>query len=362
MRYLYYCNSTYQLINILNLHWHRRHAGFEHISDYEAELLLLNSFAGAKEVADIVNENSVFEKVRLIDKAYNKGKLHALYTLFDALSPSFYMKDKYHIERKEIQDRYDVICAPKYSLVVDQIRRLNPKAKLHLIEDGIGSYFLDIPFSSNSRIQSFFSKCDFHDYERLYVVQKGMYLAENKERVAEIPEYDKDYLKQIRDLFSSFEIDTCNDRKIFWLSQFLNNEKFNEMVEEVLKTLLPYKEEVVFCQHPRNPMKNVNGYLESDNRQIWEFRLLNMEDIERKLFISIHSTACFSGKMLYDKEPYVILFYKLGDGKVTHVTKEFEEIIQRFKDSYKDHEKVMIPETIEEFKDCLKRYCKKEVD
>ena len=361
MRYLYYCNSTYQLINVLNLHWHRKHAGFEHVENYEAELLLLNSFAGAKQIAGIVEENELFDKISVIDKAYNSGKLHALFTLMDAVSPSFYMKDKYQIGSKEIKDRFDVITAPKYSMVVDQIWRLNPKAKLHLIEDGIGSYFLDIPFASNSRLQSFFSKCDFRDYERLYVVDRDMYLAKDKEKVAEIPKYDPKHLKQIRDLFSTFDIDECNERKIFWLSQFLNNKKFNEMVEEVLKTLLPYKEEVVFCQHPRNPMKNDNGYLESDNRQIWEFRLLNMEEIERKLFISIHSTACFSGKMLYDKEPYVILFYRLGDDKVTHVTKEFEEIILRFKDSYKDPEKVMIPESIDEFKDCLKRYCEKEV-
>ena len=30
MRYLYYCNSAYQLLNVLNLHWHRSH-GFEDI-------------------------------------------------------------------------------------------------------------------------------------------------------------------------------------------------------------------------------------------------------------------------------------------------------------------------------------------
>jgi hypothetical protein len=124
----------------------------------------------------------------------------------------------------------------------------------------------------------------------------------------------------------------------------------------VIEELVPYKEDVVFCQHPRNPMKNVHGFKESDNRQIWEFRLLNMEDLDKKLFISIHSTACFSAKMLYDKEPFVILFYKLGDDEVTHVTDEFEEVIRRFRNSYRDPDKVMIPETKEEFADALRRY------
>ena len=32
MRYLYYCNSAYQLLTIMNLHWHRKNAGFENIN------------------------------------------------------------------------------------------------------------------------------------------------------------------------------------------------------------------------------------------------------------------------------------------------------------------------------------------
>ncbi len=356
MRYLYYCNSTYQLLNVLNLHWHRKNAAFEQIEDYHADVLILNSFAGARPIYEIVKQHDVFDHVRLIDKAYNQGAFHSVRTVLDALSPAFYMRDKYGISSNEVKDLYDVICAPKYSLVVDQIWRLNEKAKLHLIEDGIGSYFLDIPFASNSRLISMFSRNDFHDYEKLYLVDRSYYLAENKERVVEIPKFDEGYLKQIREALSSFNVDDCNDRKIFWLSQFLNNVKFNEMVDDVLDTLVPYKDDLVFCQHPRNPMKNVHNFKESDNSQIWEFRLLNMDDIDRKLFISIHSTACFSAKMLYDYEPYVILFYKLGDDEVTHVTEDFEEVIRRFKESYSDPDKIMIPETIDEFKDAVKSF------
>ena len=97
----------------------------------------------------------------------------------------------------------------------------------------------------------------------------------------------------------------------------------------------------------------------ADSSLIWEFRLLNMDDLNNKLFISIHSTACFSAKMLFDKEPYVILFYKLGDDEVTHVTEEFEQIVMRFKNSYSDPDKVMIPNNIEEFKEAVRTYVKK---
>ena len=60
MHYLYYCNSSYQLLNVLNLHWHRQNAGFEQISDYSADLILLNSFPGADEIVEIIKNEQIF--------------------------------------------------------------------------------------------------------------------------------------------------------------------------------------------------------------------------------------------------------------------------------------------------------------
>ena len=77
------------------------------------------------------------------------------------------------------------------------------------------------------------------------------------------------------------------------------------MMEEVIETLVPYKKDVLFCQHPRTPMKNVHNFSSTDGKQIWELQILNMNNLSEKLFISIHSTACFSAKMLFDEETKV---------------------------------------------------------
>ena len=133
MHYLYYCNSSYQLLNVLNLHWHRQIAGFEQISDYSADLILLNSFPGADEIVEIIKSEQIFNKVILLQKKYNSGVFHAVYTLLDLVFPSFFMKDKHNFKRNEIHNKSDVIVAPKYSFVVDQIWRLNKKAELEFI-------------------------------------------------------------------------------------------------------------------------------------------------------------------------------------------------------------------------------------
>ena len=359
MRYLYYCNSTYQLLNVLNLHWHRSNAGFENIPDYKADLVLLNTFEGADQIADIIKKMNVFERVFLMNKTYNKGRLHGIKTLLDAVSPVFYMRDKHKMDKSVFYNRYDVISAPKYSILIDEIWRLNKKAYLDLFEDGTASYHLVIPMEPNSarveKIREFLHVNSFRDYKHLYLVSKALYAGKDEYKVVEIPAFDKGYLNALRTAFASFG-HYPNDKKIYWLSQFLNNHDFNVMVDELLSILSEYKEDVLFCQHPRKYLENVYQFEETDGKQIWEIQMLNMQDVDKKLFISIHSTACFTAKMLYDMEPYVILFYKLGDPIVTAVTDEFEHSIELFKNSYRDPSKVMIPENIEEFKACLKNY------
>ena len=87
-------------------------------------------------------------------------------------------------------------------------------------------------------------------------------------------------------------------------------------------------------------------------------KLLNMEDVDHKLFVSIHSTACLTPKLLFDDEPYLILFYQLIDDAVTERNERFDRTIRLFIDSYRDREKVMLPRTQEEFEACLDRFTK----
>lgn len=359
MRYLYYCNSTYQILNVLNLNWHRRYAGFEHIEDYHSDLVVLNTFEGAEQIAEIIRQSGVFDHVMLMKKTFNTGVFHSLLTLIDTVSPLFYMWNKHGVRKGEILDKYDVITTPKYSSLIDAIWQLNRKARLDLIEDGTATYNMVINLKSNSgkieKLRQMLSYNDFHDYENLYLVSKNLYSGINPEKVIEIPAFDESYLEKIKNDFSAFS-DKYAQKDVYWLSQFLNNEEFNRMVDKVLSLVSPYKDDVLFVQHPRKHMDNKYGFAETDGKQIWELMMLKMKDINSKLFISIHSTASYTAKMLYGLEPYIILFYKLGDRKVTAANDDFESFLEKFKANYSDPDKIMVPETIEEFKECLERY------
>ena len=76
-----------------------------------------------------------------------------------------------------------------------------------------------------------------------------------------------------------------------------------------------------------------------------------MEHItDRYVLISYYSTAMFTPKMLFDREPYLIFTYHIWRvNESDEETKKLQRIVQFLKDSYRNPEKVMAPHTIEEY-------------
>lgn len=364
MRYLYYCNSAYQILMILNLHWHRKYAGFENLKDYDADLIILNSFSEAGEIARIIEEKGIFNQVLLIDKAYNSGRFHALNTLFDLVSPAHYLKDKYNISKKDVYNVYTAISVPKYSTVTAAIWRLNKKAALHILEDGVGTYFGSMRLIPDSTLYKRFYKSlnygrTFNDYERIYLNDASLFTGIKKEKTVSIPKYDQTCLEEVRTMFSDFmDCHDVEDKSIYYFAQFLNNIDINIFIDELLEYLESYREQILYIPHPRHKDEKTYNLDYANKKQIWELKQLNVSDLEKKMLISIHSTACFTPKILFDKEPYVLLFYKLCDDKVTTRNERFDQFIEAFRKNYRNPDKIMIPETLDEFKKSVETFVK----
>ncbi len=359
MRYLYYGNSAYQLLNILNLHQHRQ-KGFENISDYEADLIMQESFDGVKELCDIVRQQGIFQTVRLVGKKDTQGNIPILSSLTDIMFPRHYLSRYFRIE--DTKNRYDVIATPKFMPLIAAIWQCNPKAELHLLEDGAGSYFSYFDLEMRSKSYKWFYKLfnhgkDFYAYRKIYINETDLYFREDKDKVCAIPGFTKEYLSKVQELFKEFQIVYPDRIDIYWLSQNLSSRKGKESFdcEEALNKLEQYPEQVLYCPHPRNP-ENDTIFLGSDPRQIWELQVLNTKDVEDKLIISVHSTACLTPKILFDKEPYVILLYRMVIRHDWPYYAMMEKVVDAFVGKHRDPEKVMRPETIEEYEECLKRY------
>ena len=364
MRYLYYCNSAYQILMVLNLHWHRKYASFENIEDYDADLIVLNSFNEAREIAGLISDKAIFNRVMVVDKAFNSGRFHAFQTLADLVSPAYYLMSKYKIRKEEVCNQYSVISVPKYSTITAAIWRLNRKAKLHILEDGAGTYFGSMRLTPDSSMYRKFYKTlnygrSFYDYEKIYLNDADLFTGSQKEKTVSIPKYDVNYLHEIAELYSEYSnCDDVNRKSIYYFAQFLNNKEINIFIDSLLEYLEGYREEVLYIPHPRHKDEKVYRLDYAAGKQIWELKQLNIENLDKKLLISIHSTACFTPKILFDKEPYVLLFYKLCDDKVTTRNERFDAFVDSFIEKYHDKSKVMIPENVDEFKTMIEQFIK----
>ena len=355
MKYLYYCNSAYQLINVLNLHYHRRNNSFEDIEDYSADLMILNAFNAAKKMADIVRKKKIFNKVILIEKTKdNSGVFHILNSFLDIAFPSSYIKKKYNLDSNNL--KYDVLTVPKFSRIIGAIWQINKDAELQLYEDGLATYCFDYDLViSRSKSYKLLYKPmnygrDFLDYTAIYLNMPELFTGDYGERVKEVPRYDKRYLEEVKEYFYEFaKTDIDSGINMFWFSQSMFDDSL------VLSVLKEYKKHVLYCPHPRYPLVNDN-FSVADKGQIWEMKALHMDNLERCCLISIHSTALLTPKILFDKEPYIIFVYKLVPLPYEHGL--FDRTLKLFIEEYGDPNKISIPENIEEFKESIERFLK----
>lgn len=360
MHYLYYCNSTYQLINVLNLHWNRCFSNYEHIDNYSADLIMLNAFDNAKEIVEILNNNKLFDRILLVDRVRVKGHFHLIKTIRDIIFPSIFLKRDYKLNEEFYKEKFDVISTSKFNRIVGALWQTNKKAKLQIHEDGLGTYIINFDNSLLSKTYNILYKTfnngrNLNCIDKIYVNNKELYFGNRKDIVEEIPSLKDKYKKEIIELFENYSLVDKN-KKIYWLSQILSRDNVSKDLDELLENLVKYKTNVEYCPHPRNNINNFYNFDESKKGLIWELRVLNMENINDLCLISSHSTALLSPYMLFNMQPYLIFTYKMVNNSIIPDIDKFEMIVNKIKELYVDTTKVMVPESIEEFNECVLKY------
>lgn len=359
MHYLYYCNSSYQLINVLNLHWHRCFSNFENIENYSADLIVLNAFDGAKDIVDILKTRNIFNNIDLVNRVKIKGRFHLFKTVRDILFPTSFIKNGYGFEKEHYFDKYDVICVPKFNRIVAAIWQLNKKARLHIHEDGLGTYVINLNNSVLPKSYKIFYKFNnynrtFSDYEKVYLNDVDLYDGNCRNLIVEIPKIDENYKNELLQMFSKYALIENNKKTIYWLSQIASVDNLNSQINESIKYLEKFKENVIYCPHPRNKVKNIYEFDEPIKGQMWELKVLNM-DINNICLVSSYSTALITPFILYKKQPYLLFTYKLLGSEIND---KLDIVVERIANKYDDKNKIMVPKNISEYKECILKYVK----
>lgn len=356
MRFVYYCNSPYQLITVLNLNYQRKYNNFENIRNYCSDLIILDCFPNEEEIVNKIIEKKYFDNVYIAKRVKNEGIFHRIASLLDVIYPYRYLYKSYKAKKENTINYYDYISTPKISKIAYSLWILNKKAKLQLHEEGVASYFGGRHMCEERGMHKELYKIvngwkDFFEYEKLYLNKKSLYLDNDIERTVQIPKIDSQLLEDLKQSFVNEDVKKSNKR-IYWIGQYIDDN-----IHNITYDFIKGKEgEVVYCPHPR--IRNNDQYhLEELNTSlIWELNLLNINDINNRCLLTIHSTAAFSAKVLYDLEPYVIFTINMIEKRNESFNfSKARELIYKLRDSYKDSSKVMIPNNIEELNACIKK-------
>lgn len=361
MRYLYYCNSPYQLFNVINLNWQRKFKNFENIDNYQADLIILNAFNGASEIVNILSNEDMFSNVYLSNRIKNTNRLHRISTFLDFVFSKRYIGKVLKKNYKDFKNKYDYLEMPKVSPLMLTMWLLNKNARIQLYEEGFDSYQSGkhMCYEKNSHEWIYSLKNSgkklINNYDSIYLNKKSLYLGDDIDKVIEIPTIDDKCLDKMNSLFSSLLFDDPN-KNFIWVGQYLVDGA-NTITENELKK---YEDDVIYIPHPRYKERQINSFNKIESNKFWELNISIIKDIENKCFITMHSTAAFSPKIVLNKEPFLILTLNMiQDEKNKIGLNEVNKIVERISKEYKDQSKIMLPKNEKELRACIETYLSK---
>ena len=127
--------------------------------------------------------------------------------------------------------------------------------------------------------------------------------------------------------------------------------------EKIEKKLLNYRDDMLVRIHQSDFRESIIKIDNDNKRKLWE--LVCLDHISEEMYLlSWFSTAQFMPKILFDKEPGIILTFPLY--KKYFSEKEYEEFVQFTEDVkqiYRDKSKIIIIESLDALEQQLKRIC-----
>lgn len=357
----FFCGTPYQIIIAT-------HLSYSEWKDELVDVYILDHFTGAKDMADRLRKLNLFHRVVFCEVLY-------LLDTFSAKRPKRILQrfDMYTFSCEKIVESHLDYNGQIYSdvyysypdliikLALKVFHKYNANLKTHLFEDGFGAYF-PLP-KYNKRYNEVFywltgvSKLVWR-YDSIRVFRPELMFETNVpiNKIAPINVDDETYRNIQNAVFDFSTSDCINERVVYFEQPNYNVPTLDDLLKDIVSPYLA--DNAIVKLHPRTKhpdrFKEFNVY--KNNGVPWEIIVQN-SDIEDKILISSHSTALLTPKLLFDKEPIVVFLYNLPEVKKLFNFADsrpiIRDFIERFKQLYGHPERVIIPNSLEEFNNYL---------
>ena len=154
-------------------------------------------------------------------------------------------------------------------------------------------------------------------------------------------------------------------RNVYYFSSYsMDDPSFEKQCASLLDSIMKCKHRSkIICKvhthnstHAERFAADVDDQIFVDRAQyIFEGLFMQLPDQDKKALVSCVSTTSINAKFMFGVEPYVILTYRLYNGYRQNPVERDDWMAQQLIDAYDDKSKVMIPNSIHEFEEMLRR-------
>lgn len=258
-----------------------------------------------------------------------------------------------------------------------KLKKNSPKLRVHFYEEGIGIYVSYI-YEKYNGIKKMYKllgyKFEENYVENLYMYRPDMCVNENSKlkRVA-IGKPTQDDLHNIFKM--NFPILPYPGRVIYFDSNFdiAGVKEISEIT--LVKSLFKDfdKSKITIRVHPHIPttkchIYSSNGFYEDQNDNIpWELMLFSNMISEDKIFVAPFSSAMLNPKMMYDKEPKIIMLgkaifneFKREKWATAFWSENMQNLYDEIHKVYIHKDRIQLPNSLEEASCILKKWLQDE--
>lgn len=325
-------------------------------------VVILNYFSGSNELYNRLKESGLFYKVCFI----NVTKMNYMRYCNNKLYRLFYMINSSWIVREIDEDlaQVDEVIFPYLDPVLlilgKEIQKKNIKCKYSYFEDGTASYIGDFESLLPARLELFF-RVPLRIYVPNYIYSYSPAIYSNRSDFKVYPLFIES-MEKINQIFDYVHKEM--KYKILFLDTGIGWNDEADICINLLNCVFDkeMKEKILVKKHPnRTDEKYENagyGIYCSQKGTPFEICILNDEQIADSILISDFSTACFSPKLIAEKEPVLIFLYKIIENGVFSDRQklQFDLLVEQFTKLYQDKTKIIVPRNIDEFRKVILSY------
>ena len=355
---MYICTTPFQIMSAISLVMSRKE---------KADLYIDAQFEGAEELAERIRARKIFQEIRVLKdvpcikrvreaggQAARYKALMSMYRNIDAAAEELLIPERSY---RILYATHNVFVA---NIIMLYISKRDILTKVFYFDDGEGSYDERDLFRTSlpDRMAKRFTlgKRKFRSVRRYYMYSPELFRSmhpENRLPVFRLPRFHSDpkILEAISDIFEAGEEKGIREPVVILdvLRGVALSEEDSDRLEQLYGRLLKEfgEDRVVIKRHPRDTAEHVVSIKEYPYPTTpFEITCL-ASDPSKMTLITVLSTATTMPKMLMDKEPRIVLLYKLfrkkqgTDGDRDH----FFDMTRKI---YDDPDRILIPETEEE--------------